>query len=297
MQGWWCRMVVGRVPTLSRLGWASLALAGVALGSAALAAPDWGDAEGPAPGPARAIGGHSLGCLAGGVELPADGPGWQVMRPSRNRFYGHPELIRFIGRLAEEAQRQGFGELLVGDLAQPRGGPMTSGHVSHQTGLDADIWLRPAPGRTLASEERETFSAISMVDGEEAIDGAHWSEAHTRLLRAAARDPAVARIFVHPAIKGELCATAGTDRDWLRRIRPWWGHDHHFHVRLRCPDDDPWCVDQDPPPPGDGCDESLAWWFSDEARAEAERLAALPPRPRPTLDDLPPQCRAVLVEP
>jgi penicillin-insensitive murein DD-endopeptidase len=107
----------------------------------------------------------------------------------------------------------------------------------------------------------------------------------------------VARIFVHPAIKRELCAIAGTDRDWLRKIRPWWGHDHHFHVRLRCPDGDRWCVEQAPPPPGDGCDDSLAWWFSDEARAEAERLAALPPRPRPTLDQLPPQCRAVLVEP
>src|SRR5579862_1298951 len=37
------------------------------------------------PGPAQAIGTYTKGCLAGGVALPADGPNWQVMRPSRNR--------------------------------------------------------------------------------------------------------------------------------------------------------------------------------------------------------------------
>src|SRR5215467_4356063 len=50
----------------------------------------------PAPGPARAIGGYAKGCMSGGTELPISGPTWQVMRLSRNRNWGNPELIAFI---------------------------------------------------------------------------------------------------------------------------------------------------------------------------------------------------------
>ena len=280
-----------------RTAWFPLALA-VYVASTAVAGaepPDWGAVSGPAPAPARAIGGHALGCLAGGVALPADGPGYQVMRPSRGRFYGHPDLIRFVSELAEAVRARGLDGLLVGDLAQPRGGPMRSGHVSHQTGLDVDIWFLPAPPRPLPPERRETLGATSVVaDGGAALDPARWTPAHADVLRTAAAFPEVDRIFVHAAIKRELCAVADGDRAWLRKVRPWWGHHDHFHVRLRCPGaDDGLCVDQ-APPPGDGCGATLAWWFSDEARAEAERMAEAPPRPRPTLDDLPPRCRAVL---
>ncbi len=47
--------------------------------------------------------------------------------------------------------------------AQPRGGPTLSGHASHQTGLDADIWLTPMPNRQLSRKEREDTSAVMMV--------------------------------------------------------------------------------------------------------------------------------------
>ena len=277
---------------------AAVALLG-ACGAAGAAGPDWGAAAGPGPAPARAIGGHALGCLAGGEALPLDGPGYQAMRPSRGRHYGHPELIRFIEGLAEAVRARGLDGLLVGDLAQPRGGPMTSGHRSHQTGLDVDIWFLPAPARPLSPEEREALGATPVVArGGAALDRRRWTPARAEVLRLAAAFPEVERIFVHPAIKRELCAVADGNRGWLRRIRPWWGHDDHFHVRLRCPETDGGlCIDQDPPPPGDGCDATLAWWSSDEARAEAERMARLPPAPRPTLDDLPPECRAVLTGP
>ena len=36
------------------------------------------------------IGFHEHGCLSGAIALPADGPNGQVMRPSRNRAWGHP---------------------------------------------------------------------------------------------------------------------------------------------------------------------------------------------------------------
>ena len=50
----------------------------------------------PAPLDARAIGTYVRGCLAGAVALPVNGKTWQVMRLSRNRNWGHPDLIRFL---------------------------------------------------------------------------------------------------------------------------------------------------------------------------------------------------------
>src|SRR5207244_8198605 len=108
----------------------------------------------PASGPARAIGDYTKGCVAGAVQLPGDGPNWQVMRPSRNRAWGHPVLIILLERLAQKLPAAaGWSGLLVGDIAQPRGGPMLTGHGSHQIGLDADIWLTPMPQRRLSLAE------------------------------------------------------------------------------------------------------------------------------------------------
>lgn len=256
----------------------------------------FGDFAAPARAAApRVIGGYSKGCLAGAVALPSDGPGWQAMRLSRNRTWGHPSLIAFVERLAREAQAEGWPGLLVGDLAQPRGGPMRTGHASHQIGLDVDLWLTPMPERRLTAEERETLGAVSMLrDGTREVDPARFGPPQVAVIRRAARDPEVARIFVHPGIKQALCAVAGSDRGWLQKVRPWWGHDAHFHVRLACPADQPLCQDQDTPPDGDGCGAELAWWLSDEP------WLPKPPGPPPKpllLADLPEECRAVVTEP
>jgi penicillin-insensitive murein endopeptidase len=254
---------------------------------------DWGQLTDPSAGPAHVFGGHARGCLAGATALPLQGDGFEVMRPSRNRYYGHPELIAFIQNFARTMRQYGWSGLLIGDLAQPRGGPMRSGHRSHQTGLDVDIWFLPAPPQPLSAEERETLSAVSMVDasGTE-VDPGRWTQDFAMLLRTAAEFADVDRIFVNPAIKRELCRSVDGDRAWLGKIRPWWGHDHHFHVGLRCAASDPRCENRQPPvPSGDGCDETLAWWFSAEARAAA---ATSSPRPPITLDDLPPDCRSLL---
>src|SRR5215470_3964080 len=131
----------------------------------------------PAPGPAEAIGSYERGCLGGAVALPANGPNWQVMRPSRNRAWGHPVLIAFIEQLAPKLPTEaGWPGLLVGDIAQPRGGPMLTGHGSHQIGLDADIWLTPMPDRRLSPSELDEISATDVVaaDGME-IDPTSWT--------------------------------------------------------------------------------------------------------------------------
>ena len=253
----------------------------------------FGAASGPAAMAPAAHGSYSKGCLAGAVQLAETGATWQAMRLSRNRAWGHPALIRFVERLGASAQSVGWTRIYVGDLSQPRGGPMLSGHRSHQIGLDADIWLRRPLDRLLSTAERETISSHRVVTGLTVNE--MWSREHASILRAAAEDEAVARIFVNSAIKQRLCETIPEDdRAWLRKIRPWYGHDAHFHVRLACPDGSSGCADQAPIPPGDGCDATLAWWFSDEARNPKPSPGPRPrPRPAMTLADLPAACVGV----
>jgi penicillin-insensitive murein endopeptidase len=255
--------------------------------------PDWGQLNSPTLPPAHAIGSTSRGCLAGGEALPLEGPGWQVMRPSRHRYYGHPELIAFIERLAADAASMASG-ILIGDMAMPRGGPMPTGHRSHQIGLDVDIWFLPAPPTPFAPLDREEVSAISMVTGDgESVDPTIWTPRQAGLLERAALDPQVDRIFVNPAIKRVLCQSVTGDRGWLGKIRPWWGHDDHFHVRLSCPTGEDACVPAEPIATGDGCDAALEWWFSAEAKEALQERMKIPPKPL-TLADLPAACRAIL---
>ncbi|MPZ55700.1 MAG: penicillin-insensitive murein endopeptidase [Rhizobiales bacterium] len=244
---------------------------------------------------ARSIGFYTRGCIAGAVALPIDGPYWQAMRLSRNRNWGHPELIRMLERLAKQGPKLGWPGLLVGDLAQPRGGPMLSGHASHQVGLDADVWLTPMPARVLSRQEREEMSATNVVAADwNDIDPAVWTPQHLAIIRAAALAPEVERVLVNPAIKKALCREAQGNRAWLSKVRPYYGHNYHMHIRIHCPKGDP-CKPQPPPPNGDGCDKSLAWWFSDAAR----KPPTTPKKPRPPLRlaDLPAACRAVLTAP
>ncbi|MEM9146609.1 MAG: penicillin-insensitive murein endopeptidase [Pseudomonadota bacterium] len=243
----------------------------------------------PAP-----YGSYARGCIAGAIALAETGPAWQAMRLSRNRNWGHPAVIAFIERLGLSAREIGWPGLYVGDISQPMGGPMRSGHRSHQIGLDVDIWMRRPGPEPLSRARREQIGSISVVAPSRRTVNASWTDEHGAVLRAAALDPTVARIFVNPAIKDRLCRdTAADDRAWLRKIRPWWGHDAHFHVRLNCPADAAGCQDQAPPPPGDGCDDSLAWWFSDEAlnpKPSASGTARGPLR----MEDLPAACRALV---
>jgi len=249
----------------------------------------------PADLQTRAIGFYSRGCLAGGVALPVNGQNWQVMRLSRNRNWGHPNMIAMLERLAAKAPSVGWNGLLVGDIAQARGGPMLTGHASHQLGLDADIWLTPMPNRELTRKEREETSATMVVRKDRLdVDPNVWTPAHLGILRAAAKDPAVERVLVNPAIKKALCRDAGADRSWLHKVRPVYGHDYHFHVRISCPKDSPTCRPQAVTPDNDGCGEELAYWFQPKV------LNPPPPdpskRPKPiTLGDLPQECRQVLV--
>ena len=118
----------------------------------------------PAAMPTRVHGFYAHGCIAGAEGLPINGDNWQVMRLSRNRYWAHPDMVALVKRLAAKAHKDaGWPGILVGDMSQPRGGPMFTGHASHQVGLDADIWLTPMPNRQLSRNEREEMSAVMMV--------------------------------------------------------------------------------------------------------------------------------------
>lgn len=252
-----------------------------------------------APLPARAIGFYSRGCLAGAKPLPIDGPSWQAMRLSRNRNWGHPDLITLIERLANDVKaKDGWSGLLVGDLSQPRGGPMLTGHASHQIGLDADIWLTPMPDRRLSAKEREDIPAQSMLGSDGVlVDEKIFTAAHARIIRRAASYAEVERILVHPGIKKALCLDPASDKASLTKIRPFWGHHYHMHIRIACPKGSEGCAGQPPVPVDDGCGKEVDDWIALLRRpAKPVDPTAKPPPPKPglTLEQLPPDCRIVL---
>ena len=242
---------------------------------------------------ARSIGSYARGCLAGARALPVDGKTWAVMRQSRNRYWGHPKLISFLERFsARVPEINGWPGILVGDIAQPRGGPMIASHNSHQIGLDADVWLSPMPARKITRADSEELVATNLLRQDRTdVDPSVYSQAHLKLVKAVALEPEVARVFVNPAIKKAFCRDAGSDRAWLSKVRPILGHNYHFHIRMACPAGDD-CRDQNPPPKGDGCGD-LGGWFTQA------NLFPPPGAPGPPLmlSQLPAECRKVLVAP
>src|SRR6202790_2409349 len=254
----------------------------------------------PAAMPTRVVGFYAKGCIAGAQALPINGDTWQVMRLSRNRNWAHPDMVALLKRLlATHSKDAGWPGILVGDMSQPRGGPMFTGHASHQVGLDVDIWLTPMPDRRLSRNEREEMSAVMMVRADRLdIDPTVWTPGHLTLIRAAAQEPTVQRIFVNAAIKKALCREAKGDRSWLSKIRPWWGHDYHFHIRMICPPGSSECKGQPSQSGGeDSTASDLAYWFKDPIIHP--RPPKEPPKPSHgmTMAALPAACKQVLAAP
>jgi penicillin-insensitive murein endopeptidase len=276
--------------------WLSAALAGAVLAFPAQAVQQtniWSLIDNPTPGPAQVIGSTANGCLSGAVRLPSDGAGYEVIRPSRRRYFGHADLVDFIEGLGRRAQAAGLPLFYVGDMSQPRGGPLPFGHASHQSGLDVDIWFTAETKPSLSQAAREEPPLPSMIVAGDTphVDASQFGKRQVTLLRLAADDPRVDRIFVNPVIKLALCrgfggATVG-GAGWLQRLRPWWGHDDHFHVRLRCPASSPGCEAQKPIPDGDGCDAALEDWTRHLTPPKA------PPGPRPA-KIMPAACQALV---
>lgn len=243
----------------------------------------------PAVLPAEVHGFYSKGCFAGGIAIPINGPNWQAMRLSRNRRWGHPDLIKMVVKLSQDGKKVGWNGLLVGDLSQPRGGPMLTGHASHQIGLDADIWLTQMPDRRLTRRERERLSATSVLarkaNGRLSPNGVgpHFTNATFGIIKTAAEYKQVERVLVHPAIKRELCRREIGDRTWLHKVRPYFGHHYHMHIRLSCPADSPNCRPQSKPKANDGCGKELDYWhriMNPRKRKPKPKVLVKKPKPK-----------------
>lgn len=263
-----------------------LGLTALIVSGSALALTPWQKIVHPVAGVPQAVGGFANGCLIGAQPLPLNSAYYQVMRADQRRYFGHPDLLAFIQRLSSQAKQKSLGTVLIGDMAMPAGGRFSRGHASHQTGLDVDIWLQ-LPRQRWSALQLLKPQPIDLVssDGKQVVVR-QWQPQIESLIKLAAQDAEVTRIFVNPAIKQHLCQDAGADRDWLHKVRPWYGHRAHMHVRLRCPAGSFGCNDQGAPPPGDGCGAELASWF-------------VPHQPnanpgKPVLPPLPPGCQALL---
>jgi penicillin-insensitive murein endopeptidase len=239
----------------------------------------------------RIVGGPAGGCIAGAVELPDDGPGFQTIRASHSFYWGHPATISALELLAQRAQAAGLPDLYMNDISKRRGGPFPGVHASHMLGLDADVWLDVLPKPRLTVQQRDNLEVASLVrpDGR-GVDLARWSPMHLTLIRLATTLPGVDRVLVNAAIKKQLCTEATGDHSWLHVVRPWYGHASHMHIHFRCPPGQPECIDQAPAPAGDGCDQSLAWWFERLDAPKAPAAPAAPPRPVV----LPAACSAIM---
>jgi len=261
-----------------------------------MAAPlGWQTVKTPRKGPPESIGGYSSGCVRGARRLPVDGQGYRVMRPSRLRMFGHPQLVELIQHWGKATSAAGLGTLLVGDLGQPRGGPAPSGHASHQTGLDVDIWYRSAEvlDESFGRKQRELVESYSVVDLEQQTLNQHWTPRMEGVLKLVAAEPQVARVFVNPVIKQALCTQQHESRAFLAKLRPWYGHDEHFHVRLACPKDSPLCQSQADVDAGDGCAE-LAAWLSPEAEQQRKQDRERYRKRMGKAPELPGACAALL---
>ena len=181
---------------------------------------------------------------------------------------------------------------------------MLTGHASHQVGLDADIWLTPMPDRRLSKREREDLPATSMLGKDKlSVDPAVWTAKHGRLILRAASYSQVERVLVHPAIKKAICEDKSLSRTHLYKIRPYWGHHYHMHIRMACPKGNTTCKPQPPTGNEDGCGKEVDDWLARmKKRMDAPKVVVVPkekvkPQPPPreiTLAELPSECKIVL---
>ena len=239
------------------------------------------------------IGSYANGCLLGAEKLADKGPGYQTMRQSRNRHFGHPALIDYIEKLAKIREKKGV-LLFVGDMSQPRGGLMNSSHASHQIGLDVDIWLYTMKPSAFKPAYIEKIGSPSVVDKVKGVVNADWRDEIFEFVGEAASFPEVDRIFINPVIKKELCKI-DPNAPWQYKIRPWFGHDSHFHVRLKCPKGEASCLPQAPIPKTSGCTADLDNWIRDQSdyAINGSKPGSGKAKPRPPM---PLRCQQLLQE-
>ncbi len=232
----------------------------------------------------ESVGKYNKGCLNGGVELPVKGETWQHINSKRGRNWGHPTLIDFTKDLSIKVKKFGWKGLYIGDLGNPRGGPTPYGHAAHQVGLEVDIKFKKPTNLNLSLEDshndhrygKPSFKELNVVSKNQKNVNSNWTREHMDILKIAAQDDRVNKIFVNAAIKVWMCKNAGSkNRSWLMKIRPERGHSEHFHVRLKCPEGSTDCINTplwNKYKNIDGCDKQLAWWVTDRLKPKKKLI-------------------------
>ena len=208
------------------------------------------------------------------VALPINGQTWQVMRLSRNRNWGHPTLVEFLEQLGREGHQ--------GRLARAAG----RRHVAAARRPDADRPCQPSGRprrRHLADADARPRADAARARGNVGHHGGRPRTARTsirrsgrrRMPRSSRRRPRTRRSSASSSMRRSRRRSAARPAPiapGCARCGRYWGHDYHFHIRMRCPADSPDCKPQEPVPAGDGCGKELDWWFTD---------AVLHPKPPP----------------
>ena len=252
------------------------------------------------------IGSYTRGCIQNPERLPPEGFGYQTVRFSRQRLFGHPSLIQFIKNLAQQAQSlwndndtdqektsSSNFSLGVGDLSGEVGGPSFDNHRSHQNGLEVDILYLPILSE-LNRSDREKMPWPSFVDLDKKQTNERFTRKQELLLFYAAQSKDVDRIFVHAAIVQSLCKIPWFHKEALQKIRPWYGHADHFHVRLKCPkDSSTFCHPQASPPSTEElCGNELQSWLYPKESEIPKTKSTIKRKARPYEPD--PQCKTLL---
>lgn len=211
---------------------------------------------------ARIYGSTSAGCIEGTQELNDAFEDFQIQRWAPNRNYAHPLMMQYLADLRHRTKDLGLPPLLIGDLSRYLGGSYgpRSNHASHNTGIDVDLPFDFALPRKTESELNSPKD-VYIVKGSKVQPS--FTKSIELYIKSAASDPRVDRIFVAPMIKKRMCNVYQDEANngFLQKLRPWFGHQAHMHVRLKCPFDSPDCISQAPIPQGNGCGYELESWF------------------------------------
>lgn len=256
----------------------------------------------PTSGNHESAGFYSSGCLLGALEISESGKGFQLLKPERRRNFTHPETKKlFTHVMAKHFEKHG-NYYLTGDFSLSQGGPTLSGHSSHQNGLDIDIFFDSTKS-VLSRNALKIHKIDSYLLNNEKINLKKWNKPLEELIVMFAKDERVDRLFIHPKFKQLFCEKRYelklSEKD-LIKIRPWYGHDEHIHVRLSCPADSPNCVKQPIPQEKETCGKDLNWWFTDDANYESsdysKSISDIKNRYQEKMKKLPEACKALFLE-
>jgi penicillin-insensitive murein endopeptidase len=183
--------------------------------------------------------------------------GFRIVYPKRQSYYGTDDMLAVMAYLGQYSQTQVKGYVLsVGDISAKKGGQLGR-HSSHQMGVDADI------SYYFDTKEKQK-GLVDAVASSKPV-GSFMANEQWTMFKDLVGQGNVDRIFVHPAIKKELCGvalkkgdlkpseTAGVAFEALRVMRPEVNHDDHFHLRLKCSTAQPRCRQMAPPAKVTGC--------------------------------------------